>query len=353
MDLLKNNVRVISVLAAVCAASACVPELDTDESTVRTPRVLAVQSIPAEAAPSAGLPIRYLALVADASGTRSDVPLSWFQCVAQKPLAELGPVSRDCLNTASGKLTMLGQGPSIEGKLPTNACSLFGPNPPMPKMGEPAGRPVDADESGGYKLPLVVGLSDATSTAVTLYEQRISCGLANVAPAVSLEFTQRYHANENPAVRELRVVRASGTSVLAENTPLEVSANERVELEVVWADCPVSDVCGDGVCGPDETSQACAADCTKLVGCGGQERYLDYDRQRGELRVRTEALRVAWYATTGNYDDARTGVADDERASSSKNGWTAPAAAGPAVIWAVLRDSRGGVGFRAVNVLVR
>jgi hypothetical protein len=353
MDLLNKRVGVLCWLAAVGAASACVPDVDTDESTVRAPRVLAVQAIPAESAPSLGLPIRYQALVADVSGTRSDVSLSWFQCLAQKPLAELGPVSRDCLNSASGKLTSLGQGPSIEGKLPTNACSLFGPNPPTPAMGEPAGRPVDADESGGYKLPLVIGLNAAAGTEVTLYEQRISCGLANVAPAVSLEFTQRYHANENPAVRELRVSRAGVSQVLADNAPLEVSVGERVEFELAWADCPARDVCGDGVCGPDETAQACTADCTKLIGCTGQERYLDYDRQHGELRVRTEALRVAWYATAGSYDEERTGVSESERASSSKNTWYAPGAAGTATIWVVVRDSRGGVGFRGLSVTVR
>jgi len=353
MDLLSKRGRSGLWLAAVAALGACIPDVDTDESTIVAPRVLAVQAIPAESAPSAGATIRYLALVADATGTRSDVPLSWFQCLAQKPLAELGPISLDCLNTDSGKLTLLGQGPSVEGKLPSNACSLFGPNPPMPAQGEPAGRPVDADESGGYNLPLMVGLSGAASADVTLYEQRILCGLANVAPSVSLEYTQRYHPNENPASRQLSVVRASGTQVIAEDATLEVSVGERVELEVAWADCPATDVCGDGVCGPDETAQSCAQDCTKVMGCAGQERYLDYDRENGALRVRTEGLRVAWYGTRGVYDNERTGVSEDERAGSSKNGWTAPTTGGALTLWLVLRDSRGGVGFRSVNVLVR
>jgi hypothetical protein len=352
MDLLiKRGCRGL-LLATACALAACIPDLDTDESTVVGPRVLAVQAVPAESAPSAGVPIRYLALVADVSGTRLDAPLSWFQCLAQKPLAELGPISLDCLNTDSGKLTLLGQGPSIEGKLPSNACSLFGPNPPMPAQGEPAGRPVDADESGGYSLPLMVGSSGGAGAAVTLYEQRISCGLANVAPALSVEFTQRYHANENPAVRELRVVRASGTQVIAENAPLDVSVGEHVQLEAAWADCPATDMCGDGVCGPDESGQSCTLDCAKVVGCTGQERYLYYDREQAELTVHTEALRVAWYTTAGIYDNERTGVSEGERAGSSTNGWTAPGAAGSATLWIVLRDSRGGVGFRSVSVVV-
>lgn len=337
----------------LCAATACVPELDTDESTVVAPRVLAIQALPAESAPSAQQPIRYLALVADQNGVRTDGALTWFQCSAQKPLAELGPVSADCLDVESGKLTLFGQGQTVEGKLPANACAVFGPNPPMPVGDAGAGRPVDADESGGYKLPVVVGLGTQAGTAVTLYEQRILCGLANVAPALSLSFAQRYHVNENPAVRELRVVRADRSEPLAEQSTLEVAAGERVELELAWADCPEVDACGDGLCGPDETAMACTQDCAPMRGCGGQERYVDLDRQRGELVVRREALRVAWYATAGVYDDERTGVSEGERASGSKNGWQAPSKPGSATLWAVLRDSRGGVGFRQVTVSVR
>jgi hypothetical protein len=350
MDLLIKRAAWAATLGLV---TACVPDLDSDESTVAAPRVLAIQAVPAEASPSANTPIRYQALVADANGARSDLALAWFQCTAQKPLAELGPVSRDCLDTSSGKLSAVGQGTNIESKLPTNACSLFGPNPPTPMMGEPAGRPVDADESGGYKLPVVVGLGTASGTDVTLYEQRIACGLANVTPALSLAFAQRYHLNENPAARELRVIRAGAPAVLPEGAALDVSVDERVELELAWADCPAVDACGDSVCGPDESAQTCAQDCTKALGCGGQERYLDYDREKRELVVRREALRVAWYGTAGGYDAERTGVSDQAPAGSSKNGWTAPAQPGSVTLWAVLRDSRGGVGFRQLTVNVR
>jgi hypothetical protein len=349
MDLLSKR----TLVSTLCALSACVPELDTDESAVGAPRVLAIQATPAESAPGQQQPIRYQALVADQGGVRVDAALSWFHCLAQKPLAELGPVSRDCLNINSGKLTQIGLGADIESKLPSNACSLFGPNPPMPMMGQPPGRPVDPDESGGYKLPVVVAMGTEAGGEVVLYEQRIACGLANVAPAVSLEFAQRYHENQNPAVRELRVARASGSQVLAENVLLEVSVGERVELELAWADCPAVDACGDGVCGPDESGQLCAADCAPLRGCGGQERYLDYDRENAELTVRREALRVAWYATAGHFDDERTGVAADEQTRGSKNVWQAPSVAGSFALWTVLRDSRGGVGFRQISVLVR
>jgi hypothetical protein len=345
MELLKLMV------ASLLLASACVPDLDTDESTVTVTRVLAVQAEPAEAAPNAA--VTYRALIADASGVRTDVPLTWFQCLAQKPLAELGPVSKDCLNTDSGKLTEVAAGQEVRGKLPSQVCSLFGPNPPQPMVGEPAGRPVDPDQSGGYKMPVIAALGTNAGAEVTLFEQRVYCGLAGVAPDVSVEFATRYHANTNPFISELRVSRATGTTGLGLGDPLEVSPGEVVELEVTWPTCPTMDSCGDGVCGPDETAQSCAAECQPLRGCAGQERFLQYDRRIHELAVQRESIRVAWYATAGRFDDERTGAEPDATDPFSRNLFTAPASPGAGTLWMVIRDSRGGVGYRALPLVVR
>jgi len=345
MDLLMQQ-RWVLLLTAV---SACVPDLDTDESLVASPRVLAVTAEPAEARP--GQPVRYRALVADASGTIGDAAPSWFHCLARKPLAELGPVSPACLRGDSGKLAPLGEGPSVMGSLPTEACALFGPNPPPPVMDQPPGRPVDPDESGGYKLPLMVGLG---ALQVTLYEQRITCGLAGVSPDVSVAYATRYHANQNPSLSGLGVVEPDGSlRPLAEGAPLEVAVNSEVTLEASWPVCPASDVCGDGVCGPDETRTTCAADCMAQLGCGGQERYVDFDREDRVLTVRAESLRLAWFNTRGSYQNERTGVGADEALSASRNIWRAPAEPGPATLWVVLRDGRGGVGHREQAVIVR
>lgn len=351
MELLSRRSR-SGFWIALFAAGGCVPHLDVDESTVHAPRVLAIVAEPAESAPNLQQPIHYTALVADEHGVRSDLSLAWYQCLAQKPLAELGPISKECLHNGSPKLAALGVGEAVEGTLPSNACSLFGPNPPPPVQGQPAGRPVDADESGGYKLPLIVGLNSELGSEVVLYEQRITCGLANVSPDISVAFAQRYHGNQNPSLLALQVTGSSGTRSIGPNDTLDVAVNEQLALQVSWASCPASDVCGDGLCGPDETSTACAADCTKPVGCGGQERYLDLDRERLELVVRRESLRVAWYATAGTYDQARTGASDADLSAQSNNGWRAPPQPGPATLWVVLRDSRGGVGFRQLAVVV-
>lgn len=351
MELLKRRRSLLASIALV--SCACVPELDSDESTVSALRVLAVVADPPEA--TARQEVRYRALVADASGARTDGALTWFHCLAEKPLAELGPIGARCLDVASGRLPPIGAGSEVKAALPNEACSLFGPNPPQPMEGQPPGRPVDADESGGYRLPVILGASAGGSPQqVVLYEQRIACGLPGVSPAISLEFQLRYHANENPAVQELRALRASGEQqVVAESTPLEVTAGERIELEVVWPSCPRVDRCGDDVCGPDETRVTCADDCAEARGCGGQERYLLFDRERAELTVRTETLRVAWYATGGHYDEERTGAAEAALLSSSKNAWTAPLERGLVTLWVVLRDARGGVGYRQASIAVR
>lgn len=352
MELLSSRSRFGWSIAMV-AAAACVPHLDVDESTVHEPRVLAIIAEPAESAPSLQQNTHYSALVVDEHGGRSDLSLAWYQCLAQKPLAELGPVSKECLRNGSPKLTLLGTGQAVDATLPSNACSLFGPNPPPPVQGQPPGRPVDADESGGYKLPLIVGLNSEVDSEVVLYEQRITCGLANVSPELSVGFAQRYHANQNPHVLALQVSDSQGARPIGGQDALDVSAAEQLMLQVSWPSCPTSDVCGDGICGADETSAACPGDCAKPMGCGGQERYVDLDREQLALIVRRESLRVAWYATAGTYDHARTGVSDSDLTNVSSNGWRAPTQPGPATLWVVLRDSRGGVGFGQVSVNVR
>ncbi|MDB4971960.1 MAG: hypothetical protein JWN48_301 [Myxococcaceae bacterium] len=351
MELLRKGALFVLALSAV----ACVPDLDSDEATVREPRVLAIIANPPESAPSQQQTIHYSALVADGNGVRSDLDLAWFQCVAQKPLAELGPVNRTCLQNGSDKLVLIGSGENVDGKLPSNACSLFGPNPPTPAAGQPAGRPVDPDVSGGYKVPLIIGLNSTVNSQAVLYEQRITCGIANVAPATNVEFNQRYHSNQNPAVSLLLAARASTgmQQQLAADEALQVAANELVTFAVVWDTCPTADACGDGVCGPDETATLCAGDCTRPVGCGGQERYVDLDRQSGQLIDRRELMRVAWYATGGTYDAERTGTSDEDLRNSSQNGWRAPAQPGTYTLWAVLRDSRNGVGYRQFTVAVQ
>jgi hypothetical protein len=298
-------------LALLLGFSACVPDLDVDESVVDEPRVLAIQAVPAEAAPDQ--PVTYRALYVDRGGTRSEGDLTWYFCTAPKPLAELGPIHRSCLTGEDDSLDEIGPGLETQAALPRQACALFGPNPPPPVEDQPPGRPVDPDQTGGYKLPVMLGVDAGGGQDILLYEQRIACGLAGVTPQTSIEHTQRYHRNENPVVSELEVTRASGVKqVVADGQTLEVSPGELLRIAARWPSCPATDACGDGVCGPDESAHTCAADCATPVGCRGAERYLWFDTERRVLSVRRESMRAAWYATAGTLEQERSGVGEQE-----------------------------------------
>jgi hypothetical protein len=343
----------VSALSLVLA-SACVPNLDTDEARVTTARVLAVRAEPAEARP--GATVTYSALVADSQGTLRTGLFAWFYCLAQKPLAELGLVERSCLAPSSENLAELGGGLSVRATVPMDACALFGPNVPQPAPGEEPSRPVDPDATGGYKQPIVLAISAGADEreSLSLFEQRIACDLPGVSVETSAAYRLRYHANENPRVRVLTITRASGEELsLSSGELLELDSGERVELAAHWPSCPESDECGDGVCGPDETRVSCVEDCATASGCAGAERFLWHDGERRELSVRRESMRVSWYASAGSYKEERTGVAEDDGRAHSDNVWTAPSGTGEATFWLVLRDARGGVGSFELALNVR
>jgi hypothetical protein len=321
---------------------ACVPDLATDLSRVDAPRVLAVSATPAEAAP--GEPVTLTALYADASGTLAEAPLAWSLCTARRPLAELGPVSRACLDAGSESLLTLGTGLSVQATLPADACRLFGPEPPPASDGQPSGRPVDPDPSGGYYQPIL-----AAAPEPTLFQVRLGCGLAGATQQQSAEFRRRYQANAAPAIATL----AADGVVLPTDAPLVASAGQAVVLRVSWATCPEEPTCGDGLCTLDEAADTCPGDCTGAPGCGGAETYLRFDPAALALARQREALRVAWYATAGTFDLTSTGRAASERDATSDNTWTAPDEPGPATIWVVLRDDRGGASWRALTIDVQ
>jgi hypothetical protein len=346
--------RFSSLALVLSAASvACVPDLDSDDSTVSVPVVLAVQAEPAEA--GEGRPVTYRTLFVSSDGQTPRGSLTWFHCKARKPAAELGPVSQDCFDESTGMLASIGKGLEVTGIMPIDACSLFGPKPPLQGINNgPPGRPADPDVTGGYKQPVVIGvIPDQGTPNNVLYEQRIHCGLSGVDPQTSGEYNQRYRDNVNPRIESFEVKRASGEQLSAvEDAALDVNAGETVELVARWQACPEVDVCGDGICSIHELADSCTDDCTTPKGCAGQEDYLWLDVQSGKLVDRRESMSVAWYGTQGAYVDERTGVEESERADRSANEWTAPAQPGPVTLWTVVRDSRGGVGFQALRVNV-
>jgi hypothetical protein len=57
-----------------------------------------------------------------------------------------------------------------------------------------------------------------------------------------------------------------------------------------------------------------------------------------------EAMRVAWYVTSGKFEHDTTGRTEYDYELSVTNEWTIDTE-GPVNLWAVLHDSRGGVAF--------
>lgn len=336
--------RVFGAAAAcailVAAGPSCKPDLDQIVSIIDAPTVLAVRSDPAEAAPMTDMTFTALYVGPDGDIVRPQV--GWSFCEARKPLAELGPVNTKCEETSGDWFVVLGTGGAVKGTVPADACKLFGPDVPPPEMGQPQGRPVDPDSTGGFYDPVQV-YAPGASTVVTIDEARLTCGAGVIPADVGVDYLHRYHPNTNPAVASLSIAgKALVTSGKGTNA---VSRGQHVDLEVAWPRCPTVDACGDGFCGPDETSTSCDADCTMQLGCGGAERYVVFSQTSQALVDVRESVAAAWFATGGSFDSDRTGRNANDLTTTSDNGWTAPSTAGPVHLWIVLRDDRGGTGW--------
>jgi hypothetical protein len=338
------------LIAVGSALFGCVPEFDDDTSRVVSPRILALQASPAEVRDRVDETATVTALLAGPAA--SETPeIFWSLCVDRKPLSELGPVSARCIESPEPGPEIaesLGTGNSVDVPIPETACQLFGPQRPDPKPGEPSGRPVDPDPTGGFYQPVLAWLG---STAV-LGAVRLGCPLRDI------DFNRRYRPNENPALTALDAVRGDGSVLAFEaDEPVTLGAGERIRLRASWVACPAVDACGDGICGPDEAQTTCVDsgdDCAAPRGCTGAERYVYFDGLAQSVTDRFEALSVSWYATDGTFDAPRTGGSADAGADGgpgSSNGYVAPGA-GTVELWAIVRDDRGGTAWRSGTITI-
>jgi hypothetical protein len=335
-------VRGRAVLFGLAVATACQPNLDDTVSVVTTTRVLAIQSVPAEAPPMSS--VRYTALVAQGSGPDGGAPrLVWDYCNARNPLSNLGPVNTLCVHPGSSLLTPIGVGIQVSGGVPDLACGSFGPNAPPAMDGGLPGQPVSPDSTGGYYQPVSVFLEQG-GVADTLYFMRLSCGFSGANEASQGILSARYHTNTNPEVASLA---ADGAPLVdnAKGATNRIAAGKKVTLEVAWPVCPLVDKCGDGVCGADESAMSCPSDCTHPRGCGGAERYVNFDLATQSVVDQREGIHVSWYASAGRFDQDRTGNAGSDDATTSDDGWAPPTQATTVDLWVVLRDDRGGIGW--------
>jgi len=343
--------RTATVLAIGLFIAGCPPNLNDTVSVIATARVLAVHAEPAEAQPLTMPPtqVTFTALVAGPAGDVSSAEVEWAFCNAPKPLAQLGPVNPVCLHTATGdNFTPLGTGLQVTGTVPDTACREFGPSVPQAMMGQPPGRPVDPDSTGGYYQPVQVFAATPEGDFLSVFRSRLSCGLANATGDQEAAYGQRYHINVNPQVAALAVVGGAPLMPHSGGATNPVSAGQKLNLEVSWATCPLADTCGDGVCGPDETISGCPADCTHPKGCTGAERYVNLDLTSKTLVDQREGIAVAWFATGGSFDSDTTGRATTDTDTTNDDGWKAPSTQpqqNPVILWIVLHDDRGGVGW--------
>lgn len=339
----------LGVAATLSVVSGCKPEFDDRTSSLERLRVLAVRSDPPEAQP--GTEVRLSALVADEQGAFADKPIDWAFCTKPRPLDEPNAVSIKCFAGEADWIVPLGIAPSVTGTLPNNACRQFGSDVPEPKEGEPPGRPADPDPTGGYYQParLLVDGGDVKALGQT----RLVCGLPGATREVAQDYRRFYRLNTNPSIASLELLVAGASAAIDPKKPIAVAPGSKVTFRVHWPDCPASTRCGDGICGDDEDVTSCNADCATVIGCGGAEKYLQYDLVGLELRPRRESMRVSWFSNAGSFDQDRTGRDEGELETSADNVWTAPKAAGPVPVIVVLRDARGGVDWSGFTVVVQ
>jgi hypothetical protein len=322
------------LLIAAMAVAACKPDVGNPVSLVTGPTILAVRGEPAEAA--AGQPVSYELLAVDVDGpipaTNSVIsdPALWAICTIPKPPTESNAVSRQCLDMtnlpgAAGPTLTTFDAPMLD-----NACSLFGPIAPPVQGDQPAIQPRAPDITGGYYLPVRVSVAippdlrrPGMATADTLAGfalERISCGLANAPAADLTQYNQTYTPNQNPTIAQLTWKQGNGDAL-----PLS---------PVVPGAFPIAQISLGGGPVVFELSWPDSA----------AETYPAFDIGARELYVTREAMRVAWYATSGAFEHDITGRSEYDYALSVTNVWTMDTQ-GPVNLWVVLHDSRGGVAF--------
>jgi len=331
-----------ALLSLAAFVTACVPEFDTDLSQLTEPRLLAISSTPAET--QAQKPVTLTALVAVPEGQKAPA-LDWSMCLARKPLTELGPVNPLCLagDDGSGAVLDLGHGLGAGATLDKDVCKLFGPLRPSPKAGEGAGRPADPDVTGGFYQPFVARLGRAAS----LGSVRLDCDLANVDRDQALAYRQQYRVNENPRLNSVARLADQDVKLLPseDEPPLQIHTGDQLRLRAGWDECSSESRCGDGLCTAFEDQTSCPGDCSgTLHGCTGAEPYVWYDREREHVEPRREGISVAWYASRGHFENEQTGLdeAEVQTQSFSDNTYIPGSQPGPATLWLVVRDTRGG-----------
>ena len=289
--------------------SACVPDLGPPQSLLDGPRMLAIRSEPAEVFPGDTVQLTLVAI--DAAGALVSTDVDWALSASPKPQVENNVVSADCLSDMVIPISGTTQSQAVT--VPLDACARFGPELPPALPGMPAGRPRDPDDSGGYYQPVRVTALGMQAIGLV----RIRCGLAAATPEVAVQFRSNYVANRNPWATKLSIFDGD-QMVSAQQLPASRSLRLRLVI-------------------PSES----------------RESYLRFDPTSQTLVQTAETLRASWLSAAGSFTLGQTFVTDGSDPSLyAETQWTAPSQSGPAMLWTVLRDSRGGVWTQSYPVQI-
>jgi hypothetical protein len=298
-------------------AIGCKPAVGRAPSLIVGPEILAVRGEPAEVSP--GADVSYQFLMASTVGTVTDAQGTWDVCTQPKPPSESNSVASACVNAPPGTDV----GATFSAPVPADACSLFGPNAPAAKAGQPPFRPRDPDITGGYYVPVRLLVDDGLGGAPLMaFEfERVFCGLGGAPLTAIQDYNTRYQKNTNPTLQGLAVVAPDQTRTDILAGPATVAAGSVVTLVASAS--------------PDSA-----------------ENFPVYDSVAQKLNDQVETLSVSWFATDGKFKDDR--VDADPVSLEANNTWSAPqvTASEDIPLWVVMRDTRGGVAFASVTLTV-
>jgi len=308
--------RIPTFLLLMAAAGACKPDVGRAPSLIVGPEILAIKGEPAEVSP--GTSATYSFLMAAPGGTVTETQGAWDVCKLPKPPAESNSVASACVTGAPG----MDIGTTFAASVPSDACSLFGPNTPSPKPGEPSLRPRDPDVTGGYYVPVRLLVDDGLGETLRAFEfERIFCGLSGAPLTAIQEYNKTYQKNSNPALQGLGLVDSTGMLVDLLGGAATVRGDATITLMAS--------------ANPDSA-----------------EAFPVYDSVSQMLKQDVETLRLSWFASDGKFENDRTNA--DATSLVATNTWTAPQVGEPTIIplWVVLRDSRGGTDFVSTSLTV-
>ena len=280
----------------------CNGALDQRLAIVDESRVLAITTEPPEVTPGASVTLT--ALLAGPEGPLAALP-AWSLCTAPKPPTEDNAVADGCLADA---VTELGTAVTLAATIPSDACRTYGPD-----VATSGFRPRDPDGTGGYYQPVRAAVP---MVDLAFGFARITCNLANASGDVAQAYKTMYVANTNPSLTGLSI---DGVTV---DPTTRVTADHDVTLTTGWP-------------------------------AGSVEVFLDFDRETMQLVTRPEAMRVSWFATGGDLAVDASAVAEGDPTSTVSTTWHTPSQPGPAWIWLVLRDSRGGLATATFAIAVQ